>query len=348
MSQVPRKPLNPSPPLLRVDTESLPRPHASDNNQVQTPTSVASPTFHIPLTPGGERLSPSAHLAKVAVTHNANHARDESRKLLGLLLEQLCNRPKPPPVYESFSFYSNDTRQPRLGKILGIVKNTVTSNPLRPNRHFPISPTLKVGGDDEGDDADVFSTDATLELMFQLKEVLFFSISQEWQIFGPGGTGLEINNSTTKYSSFSIRTSIRRNSTSGRRSRSPSPIRQTRSQAPELLSQCISVISSVISEDCRFQTSSPKPSRPPKALQSISLDVARLLIHVNRDTPSIASRIAFAVIPAFSTFPPEMHPRLLSFFDNALLRGTLEDLNCARGQSDSTNLNKGRSHTILG
>ncbi|KIL00116.1 hypothetical protein PAXRUDRAFT_821994 [Paxillus rubicundulus Ve08.2h10] len=330
MSHVSQTPLNPSPPLLRVNTESLPRPRASGHSwNVQTPTSTTSPALHcIP-----QRSSPSAHLAKVAVTYNANHARDESRKLLGLLLEQLRSRPKPPPIYQSFNFQTNDTRQPRLGQILGIVKDTVTSNPLGSNRHL----STKDEGN-EVDDADVFSTDATLELIFQLKEVLFFSVSQGWQIFGTGSTGLEVDNSTTKPTSFGIRTSIRRNSTSGRRSRSPSPIRQTQSQAPELLSRCISVISSVISEDCRFRTSSPKPSRPPNALQSISLDVAQLLIQVNRFEPSIVSRIAIAMIPAFSTFPSEMHPRLLAFFDNVLLRGTLQDLTRAREQTDCTNL----------
>ncbi|KAF8844935.1 hypothetical protein BDN67DRAFT_619639 [Paxillus ammoniavirescens] len=191
MSHVSQTPLNPSPPLLRVNTESLSQPHASGHSwHVQTPTYIPSPTFNIPLTPGGERSSPSAHLAKVAVTHNANHARDESRKLLGLLLEQLRSRPKPPPIYESFSFQTNDTRQPRLGQILGIVKNTVTSNPLAPNLHI----LTKDEGDDEADDADVFSTDATLELIFQLKEVLFFSVSQGWQIFG---TGYDANKSSS-------------------------------------------------------------------------------------------------------------------------------------------------------
>ncbi|KIJ69367.1 hypothetical protein HYDPIDRAFT_36436 [Hydnomerulius pinastri MD-312] len=334
----------PSAPLLRVDTESLPRPHASRSslsNLIQTPTSTSSPNFHIPLTPGGEKLSPSTHLAKVAVSENTSHARDESRKLLRLLLEQLHNRPKPPPVYETFNFQTNDTRQRRLGQILGVVKNTVTSNPLRPNTSLPTSQPSKDDSDDDGDETDVFSTDATFELMVQLKEVISFSVSQGWQIFEASTVGLGISSSMSKSSSpFSIRASIRRSSISGRRSRSPSPTRQNRFQPPELLSQCISAIASVISEDCRFQMSSPKPSKPPNALQSVSLDVAQFLIHVNRDEPPVVSRIAFAVIPAFSTFRSEMHPRLLAFFDNALLRGALADLNRVRGQFDFTNNKK--------
>lgn len=186
MSGTLRTSAKPSTPLLRVDTESLPRNHVSPSslsNLVQTPTSATSSTFHIPLTPGGEKLSPSAHLAKVSVSQNSSHARAESRKLLGLLLDQLRSRSKPPPVYEAFGFQNSDTRQRRLGQILGAVKSTVTSNPLLSNISLSTSPPAKDDSNGDGDEKDMFSTDATFDLMVQLKEVLFFSLSQGWQIF---------------------------------------------------------------------------------------------------------------------------------------------------------------------
>ena len=77
---------------------------------------------------------------------------------------------------------------------------------------------------------------------------------------------------------------------------------------------------------------SPRPSRPSNSLQWVSLDVAQLLVHLNRQESSIISRIASAVIPAFNTFPSEMYPRLLVFFDGVILRGVLEDLSGERGE----------------
>jgi hypothetical protein len=124
---------------------------------------------------------------------------------------------------------------------------------------------------------------------------------------------------------------MRRSNISGRRSRSHSPSSRGHSQAASLITLCITILSSVISEDCRFQISSPRPSKPPNALQSVCLDIAQFLAHVHSNEPSIISQIAFAVLPAFGTFRSEMHPRLLSFFDSVILRGVFEDLNRIRG-----------------
>src|SRR5882762_4096442 len=127
---------------------------------------------------------------------------------------------------------------------------------------------------------------------------------------------------------------LRRNSLQiggDRRARSPSPARSGSVQAPQLLSQCISILASVVSEDCRFKISSPRPSRPPNALQAVVLDVAQFLINTQRHDPKIISEIAFALIPAFSTFHIEMQPRLLAFFEEGIIRGVLEDLGKTQG-----------------
>ena len=97
-------------------------------------------------------------------------------------------------------------------------------------------------------------------------------------------------------------------------------------QAPELLAQCISVLASIISEDCRFEISSPRPSKPPNALQALVLDVSQLLLHENDSDPAVVSQIVFTLIPAFSTFGAEMHTRLLAFFEQSIVLGVLEDI----------------------
>jgi hypothetical protein len=119
----------------------------------------------------------------------------------------------------------------------------------------------------------------------------------------------------------------------GKRSRSPSPA-SGQVRAPELLARCISVLASIISEDCRFKISSPRLSRPPNALQALTLDVIQFLLHTNRSDPKVISQIGFALIPAFATFPPEMLIRLLAFFEQNIIRAVLEDLKRVQGVDD--------------
>jgi hypothetical protein len=63
------------------------------------------------------------------------------------------------------------------------------------------------------------------------------------------------------------------------------------------------------------------------------LDVALFLIHTQRHDPKTISQIAFALIPAFSTFHVEMQPRLLAFFEEAIIRDVLEDISRIQGSS---------------
>ncbi|KAI0273752.1 hypothetical protein BC834DRAFT_227074 [Gloeopeniophorella convolvens] len=86
----------------------------------------------------------------------------------------------------------------------------------------------------------------------------------------------------------------------------------------ELLSQCISILQSIASEDCLFPLSPPRPSRPPNSLQAIVLDVGLLLLHMHAKSPVIISQVGFALLPAFATFKSEMRPRLIGFFEGVL------------------------------
>ncbi|KAF8212196.1 hypothetical protein K438DRAFT_1230880 [Mycena galopus ATCC 62051] len=178
---------------------------------------------------------------------------------------------------------------------------------------------------DEDDDGGIFSTDSTLELLTQLRDVLIISAAQGWQIFDDGS----VPEARSTKSPFRI--SRNRNSLqpSERRSRSHSPA--VSGKSPELLSQCISVVASVILEDCRFQTQFPRPSRPPNSLQALILDVAQFLLHTHQHDPKVISEIGLSLIPAFSTFPLEMHGRLLAFFEDGVIRKLLENLERARG-----------------
>jgi len=170
-----------STPVLRVDTQSTLRTHGlqrSFSTLVTTPTSATSPIFPIPLTPREVQVSPLAHLAKLASFQSASHAKDESRKLLRLILDQLRDRPKAPPVFEhTIGIQAGDRGETGIGQILGLVKNTLRRDSL------PHPPPSINEDSDEGDSTDTFSTDSAFDLMVQFKEVLLFSISQGWQIF---------------------------------------------------------------------------------------------------------------------------------------------------------------------
>lgn len=88
----------------------------------------------------------------------------------------------------------------------------------------------------------------------------------------------------------------------------------------------MTVLASVVLEDCRFSVSTPSLLVPPYALQATVLDIAQFLLYLHKGDPAIISQIGFALIPAFSTFPIQMQPRLLSFFDRCIIRGVLDDL----------------------
>jgi len=139
-------------------------------------------------------------------------------------------------------------------------------------------------------------------------------------------------------SSVAFPTNVPRRSSrsrSGRRSRSPSPLRGrvTRTPAPDLLAHSVAILASIVSEDCRFHITAPRPSRPPNALQSVVLDAAGYLLHMNRRNPRVVSQIGFALLPAFYTFRPEMNVKLLAFFDIMVMRPMLELLREAQGNA---------------
>ncbi|KAJ7063344.1 hypothetical protein C8F01DRAFT_1132647 [Mycena amicta] len=251
---------------------------------------------------------------------------EESRKLLAHVLAQLRNRSLPPAVYDAFAIVRDDSSATSFAAIAQTVRGVVK---LRTGRaeNDPPSPSTQ-DDEEEEDEGRVFTTEPTLELMTQLRDVLVISAAQGWAIF-------EERNSIPEARSNSkspFRISRNRNSfqPSGRRSRSPSPAHA--GSAPELLSQCISVLASVILEDCRFQIRIPRPSRPPNSLQALVLDVAQFLLHTHRHDPKIVSDIGFALIPAFNTFAPSMHSRLLAFFEDGVIRNVLDDLARARGR----------------
>ncbi|TFK42558.1 hypothetical protein BDQ12DRAFT_676416 [Crucibulum laeve] len=322
-----------TPRFLDTDFQSLPQDDHSYFFTPPTPIDSIGKASNLSGTPrlSAAEVDESAALstrsrAQLPVRTN-NRAKNESRKLLLHVLNQLQNRPRPPSVSDTFSNVVPDVTDKRFDAFVGTVKDAVK---LRSNR---------VGVRSDVDDSDEeidqsFSTDTTFDLMVQLKDVLNISVVQGWHIFDDGSSWHEREKEQDFKPSSPFRRSRNSFQSNGRRSRSSSPVGQ-QVQVPELLSVCIAVLASIVLQDCRFQMSSPRPSRPPNALQMLTLNVAQFLVHIHRYDPKIISQIAFAMIPAFSTFRREMYAHLLSFFEDGVMRGALQNLRSLQGLDDA-------------
>ncbi|KAH9946036.1 uncharacterized protein BXZ73DRAFT_86240 [Epithele typhae] len=267
-------------------------------------------------------------------TASASPARNESRKLLAHILSQLQIRPVPPSYLSTLA-----TGQPQNekggGSMFKSVKGAVKyTGQLRGRRtHQPVP---QEDDDSEDELADGFYTDTTVDLMNQLKDVLMLSIAHNWDIFYDSNTQTQRSNSDRLKDAFRRRRSLSVGRNSRSRSPSADPGDSEAVRAPELLSQCISILASIIAEDCRYKISSPRPSLPPNALQFISLDVARFLLYTHRHDPRVVMQIGFALLPAFLTFGLEMQTRLLAFIDEGIVGTLLADLRNLQGTRQLT------------
>ncbi|KAH7103835.1 hypothetical protein BKA62DRAFT_694808 [Auriculariales sp. MPI-PUGE-AT-0066] len=111
--------------------------------------------------------------------------------------------------------------------------------------------------------------------------------------------------------------------------------REDRARRPEgprgsLLSQCITVLASLVADDCRVMSVPPTPKHPPYTLQAYTLDFATGIARTQANNPSALIDIGLALLPAFTTFPSVLLRRILSVYEYDLLRPTLERLRAIR------------------
>ncbi|KAH9951250.1 hypothetical protein B0H21DRAFT_272251 [Amylocystis lapponica] len=340
-------------PVLRVDTSYLSSgaPHEYSYDAPPSPKSPTTPSGRSRARSVSQAILPafrissvqneepgSSNIPTLAPSSGINKARNESRKLLAHLLAQLQGRPKPPSMLDLL-VRGTDTRP----KDTGVAVQSVRTAAKHKRGMLSEAATHKLAPsedtDSEWEDNSDFSTDVTFDLMAQLKDVLLISVAQKWDIFYDSSLDPEAKGEQGKLSDS--RRSKRNGQGFRRRSRSRRSHSESLSSTPEpegasqLLSQCISILHSVITEDCRHRISSPRPSRPPHGLQSVTLDVAQFLLHTHRHNPQVLSQIALAVIPAFYTFRPVMHTRLLAFFDDGIIGNIMDDLQRIQGNSEA-------------
>ncbi|PCH38065.1 hypothetical protein WOLCODRAFT_136025 [Wolfiporia cocos MD-104 SS10] len=329
-----------STPVLRLDTSYLDgselqaEPTLSPvlqtpetRNRVRGLSQSVIPSFRIPASPTAEKFP--TDIASYAASHGSDKARFESRKLLAHILEQLQDRQSPPSQLYGLT-HPRDRTSKRLSSASRSSNGPAKHQRGRSDgRNYRPVPTDDSDSDSDNEEKAIYTTDSTLDLMNKLREVLVMAANHQWDILNDSSMFVESRSSSEK-SKDSFRR--RRSGGSGRRNRSHSRTQSATSEvdgptkAPHLLMRCLSILASIVKEDCRYRVASPRPSKPPYALQAVTLDIAQLVIFLHRDDAHTVSQVALAVIPAFYTFGARMHGRLLAFFHHVVLGHTLNDV----------------------
>ena len=187
----------PSPHLsLRIDTNDLnfedePVPTAPDTRfsarlvsssareRAVSFSHVVLPSLRVSTAAHSEKHSASQNIASVVITQGSEKAKNESRKLLAHLLEQLQRREVP-----SGSDGGNGHAKGGIGigTVVKSVKNVVATRDGNERRRPSLSQTDDEDDELAGEEAE-FYTDATFDLMSQLKDVFIVASAQGWNLF---------------------------------------------------------------------------------------------------------------------------------------------------------------------
>ncbi|RIA95682.1 hypothetical protein C1645_872613 [Glomus cerebriforme] len=205
---------------------------------------------------------------------------DQTRKLINQILAELKKRKKPPSPFQNFV------------------------NRVDPLSSHEVNPPLL-------NFQNVFNADDTCDLLSQLRDVLVVC-SLNGINFG------DRMSATPPESPYASR------DPSPNRSRSPSPSRSkrdmsNRTKSSGILERILEVLYDIVQNDCRYKIITPRPSRPPNALQSIVLDVAHLLVKQNPYSPGWLYELGMAMIPGFNIFNDILRAKLLIFYADSLI-----------------------------
>ncbi|KZT61428.1 hypothetical protein CALCODRAFT_9999 [Calocera cornea HHB12733] len=325
----------PEPGLLHVDTSPTILTHVDLDTPTKSPTagrgralSLAIPSL---LTPGGASKDSPSPISPVQEVENRNvnaplsRLRVEYRKLLRHVLQRLQERTKPASIFSSAR--SSTTQIPQsmneTSSLRGFVSvsSGLTDGAPYDSEEEELAPKVGKRGED---------TDETCDRMTELREVLLGAELRGLHILSAGG----IDEDPAVSRASGLQFGRRRKSTVGNSER-PSAGSLNKDKADDgalLFRQCISVLSELISNDCRFTVSHFRPARPPNSLQSLCIDVARCLLVSQKGMASAKGvyEVGLAMIPAFESFPPSMRGRLCGFFEG-VVRGCLSELKLVLG-----------------
>lgn len=137
------------------------------------------PSLRISTAVNSEKHSASHNISSMAATQGSEKAKNESRKLVAHLLDQLQRRELP-------TSSDNTGDQPKggigIGAVVKSVKNVVSTKDAVEGRRPSITQADNEDDELDGEEAD-FYTDATFDLMSQLKDIFLVASAQGWDLF---------------------------------------------------------------------------------------------------------------------------------------------------------------------
>jgi hypothetical protein len=153
-------------PVLRLQTDpsgsGLQRSDLDDVFLKGTP-------LHTPLSPNFDPQSP---LVKAISKSSAKD--NEFRKVLGLLLNNLRSRKKPPSIYDAFRSTMERRDEGSVGVAISALKAAVQAK-KKSDAGEGIDKREEGDSDDDDDDDSSYGTDSTVEHISQLRDVLILS-----------------------------------------------------------------------------------------------------------------------------------------------------------------------------
>ncbi|KAG8829947.1 hypothetical protein FRC17_005741 [Serendipita sp. 399] len=266
--------------------------------------------------------------------HKAQQVEERTRlelgKLVTVVLKRLQSREMPPsslgPLYshrEGSSMYAT------ANAVRGAVRMAGGGSEWRRGAS---SATEELDEEDEEDDESQFSTEETFTNLMTVRDSL---LMHGETLFLTGVTGANVRSMPR----------VTRSSSPGRKDKVPSMGREDRNEVDDtnpmtLLNDLISLLGEIVMEDCRYKISRIRLKCPPYALQGVVLEVSSILARLHRRKPEILSKLGFAILPAFSTFPPSLHERVLRFYEEDILKAMLPEYSrTRRPQAHTVNFN---------
>lgn len=156
------------------DEVSTPRNRSRSRSISQFATSLISPsTEKPPIDMSGVASLPSSNSVK------PDKALQETRKLLGHILHELQDRPRPPSAWDAF--------QPGRPQRTRSLPLNLKAGLRLGHGHASRSGSLSLVDSDSDEELDTtFSPDLTYELLNKLRDVLIIARLKSWQIFDVG------------------------------------------------------------------------------------------------------------------------------------------------------------------
>lgn len=229
-------------------------------------------------------------------------------KLLKVAIQRLKNRPYPPSAFEPTALVTGSHPTPDLHATANAVRGAV--------RLANAGAEWKQDTDHDDDEDEValnqkYSTEETFNHLTSVRDSLILS-------------GDKLFGSTQSESHLQTNPLVTRSPSPNRKGRVHSSYEDEESVTPaSLLDELIVTLGDVVREDCRYQVTRYRPKCPPNALQGVVLEVASVIARLHRNNPEVLSKLGFAILPAFSTFSPRMHERIMRFFEEDLMNHML-------------------------